>query len=547
VSAGNQAVTVNDSFRYDAVIVGAGFAGLYMLYRLHALGLRTKLFEAGGDVGGTWYWNRYPGARCDVQSTEYSYSFSDELQQRWRWSERYASQPEILRYLQHVAERFDLRRDVQFETRVTGAEFDPSINIWRVSTDRGDYVEARFCIMATGCLSTTKLPEIRGLNEFRGKWYHSGSWPHEEIEFGGNRVGVIGTGSSGIQLIPQVAKQAAHLYVFQRTANYSLPARNRPLDPAYEQEVKQNYMTIRRQARESRSGASPYDSPICSALDVTQEERLRVYEEHWRTGGIALMSRFNDLMRNEQANRTAAEFVRGKIRAIVDKPEVAALLTPNYLIGTKRLCADTDYFETYNRPNVTLVDIQRSPILAIKPDGIQTRDVDYALDAIIFATGYDAMTGTLLTIDIRVKSGVTLREKWARGPVTYLGIMTAGLPNLFMITAPGSPSVISNMVVSIEQHVEWIADCLAHMRGTGNARIEAEESAQAAWVAHVNEVANSTLYPRGVSWYTGANVPGKPQVFMPYLGGVGVYRQKCQEIADAGYRGFRFSRGADGS
>ena len=535
---------VADTGRYDAVIVGAGFAGLYMAYRLGRLGMRVKVFEAGDDIGGTWYWNRYPGARCDVESMEYSYSFSEELQQEWNWSERYATQPEILRYIHHAADRFDLRRHVQLNTRVLGAEFDSVANLWSVTTDRGDCVEAPFCIMATGCLSTAKLPEVPGLDNFRGKWYHTGFWPAEPVDFTGLRVGVIGTGSSGIQLIPQVARQALQLHVFQRTANYSLPARNAPLDPAAEEAVKQRYAAVRKQARESPSGVAHFPVPTRSALEVSEKERERAYEERWREGGIGLTRAFNDVLMNEDANRTAADFVRGKIRAAVTDPKVAELLTPTYRIGTKRLCADTGYFQTYNLPHVELVDIRRAPIEAITADGIATAEREYELDAIVFATGFDAMTGTLLGMDIRVKGGTTLREQWAHGPHTYLGLMTAGLPNLFMITAPGSPSVLSNVVVSIEQHVDWITDCLTYLRDRGLSRIEADDAAQEAWVTHVNEVADRTLLPKGASWYVGANVPGKPRVFMPYVGGVGVYRKKCQEVAEQGYAGFRLSFGS---
>lgn len=536
----NQTIQANtDTVSYDAVIVGAGFAGLYMLYRLHKLGMKVKVFEAGDNVGGTWYWNRYPGARCDVESMEYSYSFSEELQQEWHWSERYATQPEILRYIHHVADRFDLRRHVQLDTRVDGAEFDSATSLWTVTTSQGDTVQTPFCIMATGCLSTAKLPEVNGLDSFKGKWYHTGFWPKEPVDFTGKRVGVIGTGSSGIQLIPQVAQQASELYVFQRTANYSLPARNAPLDPAVEQAVKQRYGEVRIQARESQSGVAHFPVPTQSALEVSDEERQRAYEQRWQVGGIGLTRAFKDVLLSEEANKTAADFVRGKIRSIVTDPQLAELLTPTYRIGTKRLCADTGYFQTYNRPNVTLVDIKRSPITAITPEGVATQGGDYPLDAIVFATGFDAMTGTLLAMDIRVKGGASLRDQWEHGPRTYLGIMTAGFPNLFMITAPGSPSVLSNVVVSIEQHVDWITDCVMHLRNNGIARIAPEMSAQDAWVAHVNDVADQTLLPKGASWYVGANVPGKPRVFMPYVGGVGVYRQKCNEIAANGYSGFK--------
>jgi cyclohexanone monooxygenase len=536
-----QAGRTADTSPFDAVIVGAGFAGLYMLYRLHKLGMKVKVFEAGDNVGGTWFWNRYPGARCDVESMEYSYSFSEDLQQEWNWSERYATQPEILKYIQHVADRFDLRRHIQFDTRVDGAEFDSVANLWTVTTKQGDAVLAPFCIMATGCLSTAKLPEVAGLDSFKGKWYHTGFWPQVAVDLTGKRVGVIGTGSSGIQLIPQVAKQVKELYVFQRTANYSLPARNKALTSEVEISTKQRYPQVRKQARESPSGVSYFNVPTQSALEVSADERQGAYEALWKDGGIGLTRAFKDLLVSEEANETAADFVRSKIRSIVKDPKVAELLTPTYRIGTKRLCADSDYFQTYNQPHVHLVDIKRSPITAITSDGLTTPDGDYVLDAIIFATGFDAMTGTLLTMDIHVKGGAKLRDQWEHGPRTYLGIMTAGLPNLFMITAPGSPSVLSNVVVSIEQHVEWITDCLTYLRKNNLQRIDPEAGAQDAWVSHVNEVANRTLLPKGSSWYVGANVPGKPRVFMPYVGGVGVYRKKCLEVAENGYTGFKLS------
>jgi len=543
MSRDKQAVgTSADTGRYDAIVVGAGFAGLYMLHRLLKLGMKVKVFEAGDNVGGTWYWNRYPGARCDVESIEYSYSFSEELQQDWNWTERYSAQPEILKYIQHAADRFDLRRYVQFNTRVEGAEFDAATNVWTVTTNNGDTVQAPVCIMATGCLSTAKLPEVNGLDSFKGKWYHTGFWPQEPVDFTGKRVGVIGTGSSGIQLIPQVAKQASELFVFQRTANYCVPAHNVPLDRAVEQDVKQRYSEVRKQARESHGGVASIPVPTKSALEVSAEERQQVYEQRWQIGGLGMVRAFNDLLTNEEANKTAADFIRGKIREIVADPKVAELLTPTYPFGVKRLCTDTGYFQTYNRPNVKLVDIKRSPITAITPEGVATEAGEYKLDAIVFATGFDAMTGTLLAMDIHVKGGANLRDLWAQGPRTYLGIMTAGLPNLFMITAPGSPSVLSNVVVSIEQHVDWITNCITHMRNNDIARIEPEESAQDAWVAHVNAVADMTLLPKGASWYVGANVPGKPRVFMPYAGGVGLYRKKCDEVAASGYAGFRLSQ-----
>jgi len=528
--------------RFDAVVVGAGLAGLYMLYRLRQLGLTTRVYEEGGDVGGTWYWNRYPGARCDVESMDYSYSFSPELEQEWVWTERYPSQPEILRYINHVADRFDLRRDIRFNTRVTAAHFDEAANLWRIRTDTGETVSARFCIMATGCLSTAKIPQIEGLEDFQGKWYHTGRWPHEDVDFTGQRVGVIGTGSSGIQCIPIIAEQAAHLTVFQRTPNFSLPAHNAPLDPRAQQARKASYREYRRLARESHLGI-PAEPPVQSALEVDHEERQRRYQAAWEKGTLtAMLLSFTDLLTSKEANETAAAFIRSKIKEIVTDPDVAETLSPkDHPFGTKRPCLDTGYYATFNRPNVTLVDLRKSPILAITPKGIRTTDAEHELDSIVFATGFDAMTGALLSIDIRGRGGLPLKEKWAAGPRTYLGIGTAGFPNLFTITGPGSPSALSNMVVSIEQHVEWIADCIAFLRGRGLTSIEPTEEAEEAWVEHVNEVADATLYPSADSWYVGANIPGKPRVFMPYAGGVGTYRRICDNVAARGYRGFRLS------
>ena len=526
----------------DAVIVGAGLAGLYMLHRLRSLGLSARVFEAGTDVGGTWYWNRYPGARCDVESMEYSYSFSEELQQEWHWTERFASQPEILRYVGHVADRFGLRRDIQFATRVTAATFDETTGRWAIETDHGDRVSAQFCIMATGCLSSTQQPQFPGLDTFAGRWYHTGRWPHEGVDFTGQRVGIIGTGSSAIQSIPIIARQAAQLTVFQRTPNYSVPARNAPMDDEYEQRIKAQYAGLRQQERESRAGIALQEPAEQSALAVTPEERTRAYEARWSRGGLGLARTFTDLLTNREANETAAEFVRAKIRAIVQDAAVAEALTPTaYPIGTKRLCADTDYFDTFNRDNVTLVDVRKAPIIAITPGGLRTQDAEYALDSIVFAIGFDAMTGALLGVDIRGRRGIALRDRWAAGPRSYLGLAIAGFPNLFTITGPGSPSVLSNMIVSIEQHVDWIAGCLAHLRAHGLATIEATETAQEAWAEHVNEVGHATLYPAANSWYMGANIPGKPRVFMPYIGGVGTYREKCDEIAAQGYAGFALS------
>ncbi|MEZ4523197.1 MAG: NAD(P)/FAD-dependent oxidoreductase [Thermomicrobiales bacterium] len=526
---------------FDAIIVGAGVAGLYMLHRLRGLGLTARVIEAGDGVGGTWYWNRYPGARCDIESLDYSYSFSEELQQEWTWSERYAGQPEILRYVNHVADRFDLRRDIQFETRVTSAIFDGDTATWLVETDAGDRFAATYCIMATGCLSVPQVPQIKGRESFEGPHYYTGWWPHDGVDFTGQRVGLIGTGSSAIQSIPVVAGQADHLYVFQRTPNYSVPAHNGPPDPERVQAVKANYPEFRRRARESRSGFLTAPSPYqeISALDVSEDVRREQYEWRWSIGGFGFTGAFSDLLRNKKANETAAEFVRERIREIVDDPDTAEKLIPrDYAVGTKRLCLDTNYYETYNRDNVTLVDIRSAPIEEITSHGLRTTDAEYEFDTLVFATGFDAMTGALLRIDIRGRNGLGLREVWQDGPKTYLGISVAGFPNLFLITGPGSPSVLSNMMVSIEQHVEWTSDCIEYMEEHRIRTIEATADAQEEWVEHVNEVGDSTLYPQTNSWYMGANIPGKTRVFMPYVGGVGAYREKCDEVAAEGYAGF---------
>ncbi|MBV9811842.1 MAG: NAD(P)/FAD-dependent oxidoreductase, partial [Acetobacteraceae bacterium] len=469
---------------FDAVIVGAGFAGLYMLHRLRALGIRAIVFEAGNGVGGTWYWNRYPGARCDVQSMEYSYSFSADLQQEWRWTERFAAQPEILRYAEHVADRFDLRRDIRFGTRVTRAAFEEAADRWRIETERGDEVVASFCVMATGCLSVPQRPEIAGAGEFRGPVYHTGTWPHDPVDFTGQRVGVIGTGSSAIQSIPVIAQQAQHLVVFQRTPNFSVPARNTPMDPEFERAWKQNYPEHRRRARMTRP-AFLNDLNDTPALAASAEEHRREFEARWRRGGLPFMAAFNDLVLEREANDIAADFVRARIAETVrDKATAAALMPTGYPIGTKRLCADSSYFETFNRDNVTLVDLTRAPITAITPDGLHTRDAAYALDSIVFATGFDAMTGALARIDIRGRDGRLLAATWADGPRTYLGLMSAGFPNLFFVTGPGSPSVLTNMMMAIEQHVEWIADCIAFLRARGLRSIEPDAPSETAWVAH---------------------------------------------------------------
>ena len=528
---------------FDAIVVGAGFSGLYMLYRARdVLGLRVRLFEAGDGVGGTWYWNRYPGARCDSESFYYSYSFSEELEQDWVWTSKYPEQPEILRYLEHVAERFDLLRDVRLGTRVTGARFDEANDRWEVETDRGDRVTARFLITGVGCLSAANVPEIPGLERFAGQWVHTGAWPHEGVDFRGKRVALVGTGSTGIQATPVIAAEAEHLTVFQRTANFSVPARNAPLTPEALRWIKDRYRGIRKHCRESAAGF-PYAGVERSAKEVDPAEREAIYEQLWSDGGFKFMwGSFSDLLVDEEANDTAADFIRAKIRAIVEDPEVARRLSPtDHPFGAKRPPIDTAYFETFNRENVSLVDLREDPIVEITAAGIRTEAREHPVDVIVFATGFDAMTGSLLKMDLRGTGGLRLADKWAEGPKSYLGIQIAGFPNLFTITGPGSPSVLSNMPVSIEQHVEWISDCIASMRERGFSRIEAREDAEEAWVDHVAEVASATLYPKASSWYMGANIPGKRRVFMPYVGGLLTYRERCDEVARAGYEGFERS------
>lgn len=525
----------------DAVIVGAGFAGMYMLHKLRERGFAARAFERGDGVGGTWYWNRYPGARCDVESMEYSYSFSDELQQEWAWSERYAGQPEILRYANHVADRFGLREHITFETSVVSAHFDEASGLWQVATDGGETLMARFCIMATGCLSTANMPHFDGLDAFAGRTFHTGNWPHEPVDFSGRRVAVIGTGSSAIQSIPVIAEQAAHLTVFQRTPNYSIPAHNRSLTSEEMDRIKAEYASFRAANRLQPGGfGSRLPRGDGSVRDDDERTRTERLEEAWNYGGFAFLSVYADSGIDAQANRIVAEFVRDKIRGLVSDPETAELLCPDQVIGCKRLCLDTHYFETYNRDNVDLVSIAKAPIERFDATGLITGGRHYAFDDVVFATGFDAMTGTLLRIDVRGRDGIALGEAWEAGPRTYLGLNVHGFPNLFTISGPGSPSVLTNMIVSIQQHVEWIADCMTDMREKGRTRIEAQADAQDAWVDHVNALADATLYPTCNSWYLGANVPGKPRVFMPHIGFPN-YVEVCDDVVADDYRGFALS------
>ncbi|MGA9275947.1 flavin-containing monooxygenase [Ilumatobacter sp.] len=531
---------------FDVVVVGAGVAGLYLLHRLREMGVTAVAFESGDDVGGTWYWNRYPGARCDVQSIDYSYSWDTELDEQWEWSERYATQPEILRYLGFVADKHDLRRDIRFSTRVDGAVWNDATSLWEIATDDGATTTCRYYVMATGCLSVMKDADIAGVGTFDGEVYYTGRWPHEEVDFTGKRVGVIGTGSSAIQSIPIIASQADELTIFQRTPNFSIPAYNGPVRPADAARINADRAAYREEARWSSSGV-PREVAELSALEVTEEVRQERYERAWQEGTIfSLMGAFNDILTNADANDTAAEFVRNKIRSIVDDPVTAEALCPKtYPLGTKRLCLDSGYYATFNQPHVRLVDLRENPIQSITGAGIDVVTADgatsYEFDAIVFATGFDAMTGAIVSVDITGRDGVQLRDRWADGPHTYLGVMSVGFPNLFMVTGPQSPSVLSNMALSIEQHVDWICDTIEHLRTDGKAVIEPTPVAEAGWVRHSNDFADLTLFPQANSWYMGANVPGKPRVVLPYLGGVDRYRKTCDQVVERGYLGFEVS------
>ena len=529
---------------FDALIVGAGFAGLYQLHCLRdRLGLTVRVLEAGGDLGGTWYWNRYPGARCDSESHVYRYFFSRELSAEWQSSERYPGASEIRAYLDYVARKLDLRRDIQFGTRVVAARYDEGANRWTIETESGAWMSATWLVTAVGCLSAANVPDIPGLRDFRGKWYHTGQWPREGVDFSGERVGQIGTGSTGIQSAPVIAQTAAHLTVFQRTANYSVPARNAPLTAEFNRWVRENFEQLRDATRSTINGHA-FRIAERNVADVSPEEREEIYRAAWEKGGLQFRATFRDVMTNRAANQTMAEFVKARIREVVSNPKAAADLADiDHPYAAKRPPIDTDYFETFNRPNVSLVNLRKDPIERITADGIRTKTAEHKLDLIVFATGFDALTGPLLRMNIRGRSGRLLREDWKAGPRTYLGLQMPGYPNLFTITGPGSPSVLTNMPVAIEQHVEWITDCIAHMREHGIRTIEASEEATRTWGEHVQECARATLlWDAKHSWYFGANVPGKPQVFMPYSGGLARYRRTCEGVAARDYEGFVLDR-----
>ncbi len=524
----------------DALIVGAGFAGIYMLHKLREMGFSVKIVDAASDVGGTWYWNRYPGARCDVESMFYSYSFDQELEQDWKWTERYPAQPEILCYINHVADRFDLRPDIQLETHVSSAIYNETDAAWLVTADGDENFSARFFIMATGCLSAANTPDFEGLDSFTGRVFHTGRWPHEKVDFKGRQVGVIGTGSSGVQIIPEIAKHAEHLTVFQRTASYVVEAFNRPLDHAERAYIESNYKELRAAAKRTFGGFTTVANDQ-SALLVSEEECRTKLEEGWQAGGNSFLASYSDFNDNEEANGRAQEFVRDKIRQAVHDPETAEKLLPHHIIGCKRLCLGTNYYDTYNRDNVTLISLGEEGVKKITPTSLMTGNAEFQIDDLVLATGFDAMTGAISRIHIQGRDNLTLRTAWEEGPRTYLGLMTHGFPNFFTITGPGSPSVLTNMLPTIEQHVEWIAECIDYMRKQGLGEIEADLDTQDAWVEYGNELASKTLRYRCSSWYLGANVPGKPRVFMPYIGGMPAYREKCAAVKAAEYEGFNLA------
>ena len=528
----------------DAIVVGAGFSGLYQLLLLRdKLGLSVKVLDTAQGVGGTWYWNRYPGARCDSESHSYAYYFSKELLNEWEWSERYPQQPEILRYLNHVADRFNLRSDIVLGTKVQSAHYSDADKRWHVTTDQGQTYVAKYFITAVGCLSSANIPSIAGLEAFEGQWFHTGEWPHEGVDFTGKKVGVVGTGSTGIQAIPVIAEQAKHLTVFQRTANYSIPARNVPLDESFKRYAKENADHFR-EVMTSNTNAHPFRISERLVHDVSDEERNQIYEEAWLKGGLQFRATFKDLLQNPDSNRTAADFIRNKIRQTVTDPVKAEQLSDiDHPFAAKRPPIDSGYFETFNSDHVDLVNLRETPIECITPRGIKTSTTEFNLDIIVFATGFDAMTGSLLKMDIQGRHGVTLQNTWQAGPLNYLGLQVPGFPNMFTVTGPGSPSVLCNMPPAIEHHVEWITNCIEHLQKNKLDFIEASQDASESWVETVNAAANETLLPQAKhSWYLGANVPGKPRVFMPYPGGFLRYRTTCEEVVNKGYAGFVLGR-----
>jgi cation diffusion facilitator CzcD-associated flavoprotein CzcO len=522
----------------DVIVIGAGFAGLYAVHRAAAAGLSVTALEAAPDVGGTWYWNRYPGARCDVESVDYSYSFDQDLQQSWTWSERFAAQSEILAYLRHVADRFDLRRHYRFGVDVIGASFDQDDGRWQVRTAGGETFTAQFLLCATGCLSAVNRPNIPGFDDFAGEVYFTAAWPREDPDLRGKRVGLIGTGSSGIQVAPIIAAQAEQLVVFQRSANYTIPMPNRPWSTGEQRQIQQEYPERRRVSAYASAG-TPHGTYPKNAADTDSQERLDALWKRWREGGVLFAKTFPDQNSDLGANDIAREFAEERIREIVTDPVVAADLIPDdHPIGTKRICTDAGYYATFNRPNVRLVNLRREPIDTITADGVRTNETTYACDVLIFATGFDAMTGALTRIDPIGPRGERLCDIWADGPVTFLGLMAPGLPNLFTISGPGSPSVLANMVLHAEVQVDWVINLVLTARHRGVSEVEPRRDAAHAWTHQVAHAAEKTLFPKAASsWYLGANIEGKKRVFMPYTGGFGTYRRHCDEVANDDYAG----------
>lgn len=525
---------------YDVAIVGAGFSGLYLLHRCRELGLTARIWEKADGLGGVWYWNRYPGARCDVESMQYCYQFDDELQQQWTWSARYSPQPEILTYLQHVAQKFNLSEGIEFKREVDSACFDEDACTWTLTASSGEALNSRFCVMATGCLSQPNWPTIDGFDQFQGEVYHTALWPHDGVDFRGKNVAVIGTGSSGIQSIPHIAADANKLTIFQRTPNYSIPAQNELLEADYIERVKADYPQLRASASEKNNAIDGHYSKL-SALSVSSTEREAEYERRWQHGGLTFLGAYGDLLTNKESNDTMVQFVHDKIASIVEDRDTAELLMPDNVIGGKRLCVDSNYYATYNRENVELVDLHSQPIVQLDQTGIVTDSEEYKVDIIVVATGFDAMTGALNQINIKGRSGIALKDRWQSGPSTYLGLAMSDYPNLFTVTGPGSPSVLTNMLPSIEQHVEWISDCIAYMGEHNYSVIEATPEAQEQWWEHVQEVGNTGLKHTANSWYIGANIAGKSNDFLPYSGGFPNYCKKCQEVVESGYSGFLFN------
>ena len=547
MSSGARERTESAETDVDAVVVGAGFSGMYMLHRLRERGLSVQAFEKADEVGGTWYWNQYPGARCDSESHIYCYSFDDEMLEEWEFSERYPEQPEILEYLKHTADKLDLRRDIRFDTAVESATYDGTANTWTVETADGQQVTAQFFISAVGCLSEPYRPDFDGLESYEGDWYHTARWSGD-LDLSGDHVGVIGTGSTGIQFISENAARCEHMTVFQRTPNYAVPAQNRPISKEEYEEIRDNYDEIWADARDSRLGM-PFDHDHYSAAGLSETEIRETLEERWEKGGFRFLHAFEPahILTNREVNETVSEFIREKIRAKVDDPETAETLVPtDHPYGAKRPPMDyNDYYGTYNRDNVSLVDVSEDgqPIEGFTTAGIRTAAAEYDLDMVVFATGFDAMTGAILAMDIEGRDDRRLNGKWADGPLTYLGLMSRGFPNMFTITGPQSPSVLTNMPMSIEQHVEWIDDCIAYMDAEGYDRIEPTEEAEQRWVSNTNMLASNMLFSDADSWYRGENVPGKPSIFTPFPGGLDQYREICDRVARDDYDGFELERG----